>query len=183
MGKYAFIPSRSESSKNKQLEAFLTEAGFKVEFLINQKSIFEAFANACKSIKAKDTVIFCHDDIRILNDSPAFNGFLEKELNDPDVGFVGVAGARVLGNNCMWWDGLEKTDGFPRHSGLVWHGNRIKDMTFNFYGVPSGNCVVLDGLFLAAKGRTVNTIQLTKPKTFKGDWDFYDIFYTFLLCV
>ena len=97
---------------------------------------------------------------------------------DKTTGFVGVAGARVFNQSAVWWEGAQ-SNGSPNHSGIVWHGKKLDDMFMSFYGAPAGNVVVLDGLFLAAKGRTVNSIQLTKPKTFEGDWDFYDIFYTF----
>ena len=39
--------------------------------------------------------------------------------------------------------------------------------------------VVLDGLFLAASARTLREVGLEKPSYLKGDWDFYDIHYTF----
>ena len=62
-------------------------------------------------------------------------------------------------------------------SGMVMHGDKREKMHVNFYGAY-GDVVVLDGLFLAAKGSTINTINLTKPSFFSGDWDFYDIYYT-----
>ena len=36
----------------------------------------------------------------------------------------------------------------------------------------------MDGLFLAAKAKTLKEIGLDKPEYFEGDWDFYDIHYT-----
>jgi hypothetical protein len=46
------------------------------------------------------------------------------------------------------------------------------------YG-PYEKTIVLDGVFLATTGAVLNSIQLSKPKKFTGEWDFYDIFYTF----
>ena len=39
--------------------------------------------------------------------------------------------------------------------------------------------VVLDGLFLAASAKTLRKVGLEKPDYLIGDWDFYDLHYTF----
>ena len=175
MKKYAFIPTRDESSKNSQLEDYLQRAGFEVTYLMGEKSIFAAYHKACKPVMADDTVIMCHDDIRILTEPDAFNTFLTMALDEETTGFVGVAGSKILKQSGVWWDGLGKENHF---AGMVMHGERLEDMKITPYGAPGG-VVVLDGLFLAAKGKTLHSIQLAQPKSFKGNWDFYDIFYTF----
>jgi hypothetical protein len=38
--------------------------------------------------------------------------------------------------------------------------------------------VVLDGVFLAARGKVLKELELEKPAIFEGNWDFYDIYYT-----
>ena len=176
MKKYAFIPTRDKTTKNPQLEEYLTRAGYDVTFLIGENSIFNAYHNACKPVMANDTVIMCHDDIRILTEPDAFNTFLDMALNTETTGFVGVAGTKVLKQSAVWWDGLAQ--GEDHFSGMVMHGKSLEEMRMTPYGTPGG-VVVLDGLFLAARGKTLNSIQLKKPKTFEGNWDFYDIFYTF----
>ena len=128
MRKYAFIPTRDESSKNKSLEEFLKGAGFEVTFLINQESIFKAYSDSCKQVLADDIVIFCHDDIKILNSIESFNTFLEDNLKDKTTGFVGVAGARVFNQSAVWWEGAQ-SNGSPNHSGIVWHGKKLDDIT------------------------------------------------------
>jgi hypothetical protein len=50
-------------------------------------------------------------------------------------------------------------------------------MTPNYFG-PCRNVVVLDGLFIAAKKKTLDLIGLKKPKEFSQNWDFYDLYYT-----
>ena len=77
----------------------------------------------------------------------------------------------------MWWEDVNKPPG-PLNplTGSVFHGTKLS-MSFNYYG-QFGEAVVLDGLFLCAKGKTLNTINLKKPSVFSGDWDFYDIYYT-----
>ena len=60
--------------------------------------------------------------------------------------------------------------------GCVFHGDSILDLHPTFYG-SFGPVVVMDGLFLAAKGRTLLTIGLSQPDYLPGPWDFYDILY------
>ena len=64
------------------------------------------------------------------------------------------------------------------HSGYVFHGKSITSMEATFFG-QLGQVVVMDGVFLAATIRTLREIQIKKPKSFQGSWDFYDIFFTF----
>ena len=108
MKKYAFIPTRDESSKNSQLEDYLQRAGFEVTYLMGEKSIFTAYHKACKPVMADDIVIMCHDDIRILTEPDAFNTFLTMALDEETTGFVGVAGSKILKQSGVWWDGLGK---------------------------------------------------------------------------
>jgi len=64
-----------------------------------------------------------------------------------------------------------------KHKGFVYHGEDILKADSTYFG-PPGRVVCLDGLFLAAKGKTLRDIGLQKPSYFEGDWDFYDIHYT-----
>ena len=177
MRKFVLIPTRDDKGSLNPLRSFFEDAGYEVHFLIGESSIFSAYQNTIDKlkVKAKDTVIMCHDDIEILTKPSAFNSILDKALNSPNVGFVGVAGTKILKPSAIWWDGVGTHDHF---AGTVFHGKNIEDMFITPYGNP-GPVVVADGLFLAAKGSTLNSIQLKKPKSFPGDWDFYDIFYTY----
>jgi hypothetical protein len=175
MRKYAFIPTRAPVPQKLEIEQYLEEAGFEVTLLEGEKNIFEAYANAVKNVMADDTVILCHDDISIITNKEAFNSIIENALSKSSVGFVGVAGTKLLGRSAVWWEGIGRDHHF---TGAVFHGKDYEKMYYTNYG-DFGPAVVLDGVFLAAKGRTLHSIQMTKPKSFTGCWDFYDIFYTF----
>ena len=64
------------------------------------------------------------------------------------------------------------------HRGAVHHYDKVSGREYlTDYGNP-GQVVVLDGLFLAAKKRTLDAVGLIKPNYLIGDWDFYDLHYT-----
>ena len=181
MKKVAFIPTRDGKIK-KTLRRFFEGAGWDIIPLQKFSDIFTAFTTGVKDqdIKAEDLVIFCHDDIEILTNPSDFNLFIEKNLEDPKSGFVGLAGTRMLRQSCVWWEDKQTPQAdSPLNSlaGSVYHGDKKAEIYQTYFG-PLGDVAVMDGLFLAAKGRTINTIQLKKPKSFPGNWDFYDIFYT-----
>ena len=176
MKKIALIPSREEMP-NPDLSAYLISAGWTPMFLTGYSNIFEAFSEGLKlaDVGPKDYVIMCHDDIDILSKESFFNQNLDSLLGKSDTGFIGVAGTRLLTENAVWWESM----GYGSQSavmGFVSHGTLEKNHT-TFYG-PNGQAVVLDGLFLCAKGSTLNQIMISKPKMFTGGWDFYDLFYT-----
>lgn len=185
MEKYAFIPSRTgESETLEDLKKYLTGAGFDVKVLIGKSSIFDAYSDAVKDfgILATDHVIMCHDDIQILNDVDSFNRVLDLHFNHPKSGFLGVAGSKSLPAHCVWWGnyGPTHTPGHPTNhlSGAVFHGKNLETMSLDMYG-RYARTVVLDGVFLAATGALLNSIQLKKPSSFPSGWHFYDIFYTY----
>ena len=180
MNIYAVICTRSADKYTKTTEKLLkyySEAGIKVVLLANQSSIFSAYTLALKKIKPgpEDIVIFCHDDIVIRDSESEFVQMLQDELHDNSVGFVGPAGTTYLTRNAVWWNqDIWRMGG---HRGCVYHLNGQGREYKTFYGDP-GPVVVLDGLFLAAKGRTLQEIDFERPEYFEGLWDFYDIHYT-----
>ena len=181
MKKLAFIPTREQ--KNYPITSYLEGAGFEVHLLVNKKSIFAAYTEALEefSVKPDDIVILCHDDIQVLTDKSIFNMILETKLEDKNIGFVGVAGTQLFLRSGVWWEASAHIG--IRHAlnplrGCVFHGDSILDLHPTFYG-SFGPVVVMDGLFLAAKGRTLLTIGLSQPDYLPGPWDFYDILYTF----
>lgn len=144
--------------------------------MIGEKSIFEAYKRVVDEYEGhfEDIIIFCHDDIRILTDPEVFTQLIEKKLSDKYIGFVGVAGTSYLTKTGVWWEQEPWSKGL--HSGSVWHGE-LENCVHTYYGEYK-NVVCLDGLFLAAKVRTLRNINLNKLNTFPGDWEFYDILYT-----
>tara|TARA_R110000765_G_scaffold107642_4_gene198467 strand:+ start:9874 stop:10575 length:702 start_codon:yes stop_codon:yes gene_type:complete len=185
MAKYAFIPSRAGNSKTlSNLKDFFELAGYDVNVLVDKSSIFEAYSGAlreCK-VKATDKVVMCHDDIEILSSPEAFNDILDSHFKKPKAGFLGVAGTRYFPDHAVWWSGYggDHKPMSPQNPlcGFIFHGETTESMRLENYGTHA-NTVVMDGVFLAATGAVLNSIQLNKPKSFEGGWHFYDVFYTY----
>ena len=173
---YAFIPTRSSTLKPiaQTLVSYLSSLGITVKLLINEKSIFEAYEKAFKELNADDDdiIIFCHDDIEIIMDPMDFVKQLTKYVHHKNTGFVGVAGAAKLSKQCVWWQPENKLRGFS------FHGESREEMYPTYFGNLRARVLVLDGLFLAARAKVLKTIDMSKPKQFKGEWDFYDLEYT-----
>ena len=178
MRKLAFIPTRED--KDRPVKSFLEGAGWEVHYLVGYSSIFEAYNTALTDHKvmAKDTVIMCHDDIEIIMGADSFNKVIEDSF-ESNTGFLGVAGPKRLNKTGCWWHGLGREyphpDSFLR--GCVWHGDDISTALPTYYG-GYGKVEVVDGLFMVAKGGTLNTIKTKKPKEFVSDWDYYDMYYS-----
>ncbi len=181
MDTYAVICTRSRediSTVAHSLMSYFTSLGVKVLLMCNQGSIFSAYSTAFKKVNPspKDLFIFCHDDIEIHEPKEDFLDKLKEETESTDVGFVGPAGTTYLGKDAVWWDHNKWKEG--KHRGRVFHVHPdTKGPVDTLYGFP-GSVVVLDGLFLAARARTIAQIGLEKPEYFEGKWDFYDIHYT-----
>ena len=175
---YAFICTRSKNLTDtaKGLSKYLSEAGVSVKFLVNQPSIFQGYQRAYEKndIKDEDIVILCHDDISILSSPWLFKECLAETLKH-DTGFVGVAGTKTLGPDAVWWD--KAMWQARQHSGIVWHGEDPISAQATYYG-PYEQVVVMDGLFLAASGKTLREVSLAQPEYLPGGWDYYDLHYT-----
>lgn len=177
---YSLTCTRSEElpPTTQDLLDYYNRAGVEAHTLYNKSSIFDAYYEGIESLdnlQLDDVIILCHDDIRIITDPKVFTHLLEVILNKHDTGFVGIAGASVFTQNAVWWDKDTWSKGLL--SGQAFHGTLDK-FDHAIYG-PYRQVVVLDGVFLAAKVKTLRNIGLKKPKSFPGDWDFYDILYTF----
>ena len=181
MNVYAVICTRSKEEISPVTHKLLTYfANLKVATLVmcKQESIFRAYDSAFKKIDPEpdDLVIFCHDDIEIDEAPEDFINKLVEETESDDVGFVGVAGTSTLEKDGVWWNRDNWKAG--KHRGRAYHIHPNKKAPVEtIYGFP-GQVVVLDGLFLAARAKTVTRVGLEKPEYFEGDWDFYDIHYT-----
>ena len=180
---FAFICTRSReiSEVTDKLLTYLSSLKVEIKLLVNQKSIFSAYSTAFNSISPnpEDIVILCHDDIEILMPREKFKKVLIEEMEESDLGFVGIAGTTYLSKNAVWWDQQQWQLG--KHSGSVIHMTSRESSKVNPYLTEYGPCrrvAVLDGCFLATKVSVLNDLDLNKPTYFKGEWDFYDLYYT-----
>jgi glycosyltransferase involved in cell wall biosynthesis len=140
--------------------------------------MFEGYQTAFDTLQPiadDDIIVMCHDDIEIITDGNEYQSILKESLNDPKIGFVGVAGTTYLDKDAVWWEMERRQKGL--HSGFVFQGVCMRDSYPNWFG-PWRNVVALDGCFIATKARTIRKIGFAKPKQFPGNWDFYDLHYT-----
>ena len=177
---YAFICTRDKNlnETTKKLVSYLSSCNVATKVIVGEKSIFSGYKRAFERAKPEDNdiIILCHDDIEILSSKEHFAASLSHRLGDNRTGFVGVAGTTHLSNDAIWWNHHLWSQG--KHRGLVYHGKTLEDAKSTYYG-QNDKVLVLDGLFLAAKARVLKDIGLEKPEYLEGDWDFYDIHYTF----
>jgi len=157
---------------------------------VDEKSIFEGYTKGIAQAVEKsqlvddDILAFCHDDIEIITKHEMFYSILNYALvKFPEAGFVGVAGTRKLGEDCVWWNQMHWQQGF--HRGSIYHGKDILSAHHTVYTPPNAGkdhdreVLVLDGVFLACKLSTINKIGgWVKPDDFPGTWDFYDVYTT-----
>lgn len=118
-------------------------------------------------LEDNDIVVFCHADVKILDQ--AYVEKLEYAFSKLDIDIAGVIGTTNLFESAGWW--LCDTQ-FHRGHLIQWtdetnkyHMNRS---TGNFTDV-----VVVDGLFMAVRGSLLKT-QYFDVNTFPNSYDFYD---------
>lgn len=146
--------------------------------IIGAKSIFSGYKHALEAANPnpEDIIILCHDDITHLMQPKDFLKVLLSETAKPGAGFIGPAGTTYLSEDAVWWN--HQVWQQKKHSGLVFHGSLGTDKFQNTYYGQYREVLVLDGLFLACKYKVLNSISTTKPDFFEGEWDFYDIYFT-----
>ena len=165
----ALMPTRRYDAANPGA-SYLAAAGFTVVPLVNHSSIFAAYSHGVARLQPADddVVVLVHDDVEFDGDPGALRQTLHRHVALAGVGFVGVAGTRSLSSELVWWRNATSPTTL---AGMVYHGHER-----SFFG-PFGRVVVLDGVFLAATGRTLRAIRLDSPASL-GGWHFYDISYT-----
>ena len=184
-----FVPVKGEAEKDEWLKSdrsdIFTQLSSKVNNIVGAESMFNVFEQAKEIVADKDDstiCIFAHDDLKILSSAESIVEILETVFSEEDTGFVGVAGCRRLRGSAVWWDGLKEMN--PNHldktnlRGMILHGNDVFHMHPTYYG-NFGQCQVLDGVFLACTKKTLDSLILSKPSYYTGDWDFYDVHLTF----
>jgi predicted O-linked N-acetylglucosamine transferase (SPINDLY family) len=137
-----------------------------VFFLEGFDSIFKAYNRGIELSSDNKYVCFCHEDVDVLKID---KGHLENILNDTRTGFIGVAGAKKLNNDAVWWQSEPFLSGRVGH--LKKEGGEI-NRWHNNYGA-AGPVEVLDGVILFCKRDLLNEVRWDEDY-FNG-WDFYDI--------
>lgn len=129
-----------------------------------------------ENLDENSCIVMCHDDIEILSTHNEVVKYLELCLKDK-VGYLGVAGCTRYDNNSMngaWWNARSTGD----TRGFVFQGNSNETMTANPFG-SIGQCIVMDGVFLAISYKNYKKLGFNKPHYIKSDFDFYDVQATF----
>ena len=125
------------------------------------------------SIEHGDIIVLCHDDLDIISKPSDLKKALQVARH-PGVGFVGLAGACRMPQDGAWWNARRTGDA----RGFIFQGTDATTMYPNYFG-KSGQVLVLDGCFLAATFKNINTIGLAEPDYLETGWDFYDIHLTY----
>lgn len=159
------------------------EKNVTINFIVGKTSMFEVFEEikeSAKTLHDKDHLIFMHNDAFVLSHGIHVQMVIHELLDKEDTGFVGVAGARKLKKSAVWWDGFQQSnpnDSRSNTMGMIYHGDS-EHLTPTYYG-SYGECQVVDGVFMAFTKKVLDKISLKKPQSFSGDWDFYDIYFSF----
>ena len=177
---YALVPTRTHFNIESHAgTAFLTRAGFDVQLLDGYPSIHSGLASGVSALagaEEDDIVLLMHDDVHF-NGLPEadFVRALRRHLAMPAMGFVGVAGARMLLPELAWW---RNASSMTALAGMVHHGLHVATARRSFFG-PPGRVAVLDGVVLAATVRTLRrVVRLEDPTGATAAWHFYDISWT-----
>ncbi|NTU21783.1 glycosyltransferase [Brevibacillus sp. HB1.2] len=148
----------------KFLHALEIPEGYEIEVLpvLDAPSMAAGYNYAMKTSDAKYKV-YLHEDVSIINKK-----FVEDILgvfrNDPEVGMLGLMGAKELSHNGIWWESKELF-------GEVYDSHTGKMQLLSFQEVEEAyqRVEVIDGLLMA----TQYDIPW-KDEIFDG-WDFYDM--------
>jgi GT2 family glycosyltransferase len=164
----------AKSALAKSLKIFHS-SGIVVELYDGNKvGLPTVYNHAVKNIKMdpNDVLIFCHDDIGILDFY--WIDHLISSLSKFDI--IGLAGnRRRLKMQPSWlFDDLTfATYDVSSLSGIVAHGKNLVPEKLSVYGPPNQEVELLDGLFLAATAKTIQDNDLNFDERFS--FDFYDL--------
>lgn len=138
----------------------------------NTRGLPEVYNEAIKEEKA-DILVFLHDDVWL--EDAQLTQKIRAALKSNDV--IGVAGNIRRTDGQPAWLFLQGTTGDleldkPNLSGCVKHGNPGNYTTSN-YGPHPAACELMDGVFLAAKRKSLIRSSVYFDTSFK--FDFYDM--------
>ena len=171
LSKESFV---SDSALARSLKIFDSENIVIELYDDNRSGLPTVYNHAVNNINAspEDILVFCHDDIGILDFF--WIDHLVSGLMHFDV--VGLAGnRRRLKMQPSWlFDDLTFTTfDVPSLSGIVAHGKNLRPEKLSVYGPPNQEVELLDGLFLATSMQTIRHHGLNFDERF--NFDFYDL--------
>lgn len=144
-----------------------------------KESLFEKYNQSTEALiklglKETDVVVYCHEDVRILD-----SYFAQKVAmifnQKPEIGLVGVAGANEFTDRGGWW--MNKPDKLRGH---VIQENE-QGQLFHLVKGPIGffdDIVAIDGCMMMVKGKVLLEGLRWDNQTYDGR-DFYDIDFCF----
>lgn len=142
----------------------------------NAEGLSAIYNRAIAHVQAQDIVLFCHDDVAL--DDPWLAERLDEALHQFDI--VGVAGAaQVLPEHTGWTMGhMTQGLGGELISDSKALGGRVRHQVDGklwqqIYGPSPRPVALLDGMFLALRGRTLLQSGLRFDERF--DFHFYDL--------
>ncbi|RAT98714.1 glycosyltransferase [Brevibacillus sp. Leaf182] len=148
----------------KFLHALEIPEGHEIEVLpvLDAPSVAAGYNYAMKTSDAKYKV-YLHEDVSIIN-KKFVEDILEVFRNDPEVGMLGLMGAKELSPNAIWWESKELF-------GKVYdsHTGKMQLLAFQEVEKAYQSVEVIDGILMA----TQYDIPW-KEEIFDG-WDFYDM--------
>lgn len=146
------------------INALETPPGFTIEHIAmeNAKSITSGYNQAMKSSNAKYK-IYLHQDVFITN-RKMIREMLEVFSKNPNLGMIGVAGAKKLPTNGIWWESKELYGKvYDSHTGKM-ELLKFKDVPGDFESVQS-----IDGLIM------ITQFDLPWREDIFNGWHFYDV--------
>jgi protein O-GlcNAc transferase len=137
----------------------------------NTRGLSDIYNEMILAADENEILVFVHDDLWI--DQNQISQSIKDGLDRYDV--IGVAGNKRLLPNQPAWSFVNtdfKWDDFINLSGKVAHGQEAHGK-LSYYGPVPAECKLLDGVFLAAKKKTLNEYGVFFDPQF--DFHFYDL--------
>lgn len=123
-----------------------------------------------KGLDDNDIVVFCHADVKILDE--AFEEKLEYAFSRLNISVAGVIGATELHETGGWW----LSDQSLHRGHLIQWTNATESYHMTRAIGNFQNMTVVDGLFMAVRGSLVKNLGFDSIN-FVGSYDFYDYDY------
>lgn len=148
----------------KYINSLRIPEGYEIETIAitGANSITSGYNEAMKKSDAKYK-IYLHQDVFIVNKN-FLNDILKVFSKDENIGMIGLAGAKIIPTNGVWWDSFQKYGkAYENHNGTM---NILK---FNDFSSDYEEVKAIDGMIICTQKDV-----LWRDDIFTG-WHFYDI--------